>query len=105
MTRVVVKGRRGGTGFTPSLKLPDIANWFGLDYKLIKHMENGKIEINDKWQVQLSQFFYLFDMGLIELVVDMEKRQKSWRRSTPSAAACKVAMPRIDFAANKLRFD
>lgn len=105
MRRFVRKGQSGGQGWVPSLKLTDVAKWFGVDYKVIMHMESGVIPINDKWQVQLSQFFYLFDMGLIVLDVDMVKRTKTWRRATPVAPACKVARPRIDFTANKLTFD
>ena len=35
-----------------------------MDYSLILHMEDESLAITDKWQVQLSQFFYLLDMGL-----------------------------------------
>ncbi len=103
MTRLVHKGQPGP--FRPTLTLGDISKWFCVEYALIRQMESGQIHINDKWQVQLSQFFYLFDMGLIELKVDMAKRRKTLARATPSEPPCKVAMPRVDFLATKLKFD
>ena len=74
-------------------------------YAIIRHMEDGKLEINDEWQVKLSQFFYLLDMGFIEIRVDMKSRKKTWARATPSAPPCKESRPRVDFLAAKLKFD
>lgn len=104
LTRMVHKGQKGGP-FRPTVTLGDVAHWFDVDVTLISQMERGTVAISDKWQVQFSQFFYLLDMGLIELKVDMRKRKKTWVRATPSEPPCKEAMPRIDFAATKLRFD
>jgi hypothetical protein len=102
MARLVMRGQRGAP-FRPTVTLYDIARWFGVDYSLILHMEDESLAITDKWQVQLSQFFYLLDMGLIELKV--KGRHKSWARATPKTPPCKTPMPRIDFATNKLKFD
>jgi hypothetical protein len=66
-------------------------------------MENGRIEITDAWQVKLSQFFYLLDMGMIEIRVS--HKTKTWVRMTPTEAPCKEARPRVDFLATKLKFD
>jgi hypothetical protein len=104
MTRLVNKGFKGG-GFRPVVMLTDIAKWFGVGYDLIRHMENGRVPITDKWQVQLSQFFYLLDMGIIVLEVDMKNRHKRWTRNTQEPVPCKQPMPRVDFAAAKLKFD
>ena len=104
MGRMVNKGVKGGA-FRPVATLNDVAHWFSVDVTLIYQMERGTLSISDKWQVQLSQFFYLLDMGLIELKVDMKKRQKTWARATPAEPPCKTAMPRVDFLATKLRFD
>ncbi len=104
MTRLVHKGVKGG-GFRPVVLLTDIANWFGCHYDLIRHMESGRVPITEKWQVQLSQFFYLWDMGLIVLEVDTKNRHKKWKRTIAQPVPCKPAMPRVDFAAAKLRFD
>lgn len=103
LTRFVRKGQNAS--FRASITLGDIAHWFQVDYKLIMHMEDGRLAINDKWQVKLSQFFTLLDAGEIELHVDKKNRVKSWARATPKGPACKVPMPRIDFAAGKVRFD
>jgi hypothetical protein len=103
MTRLVNKGHRGGATYRPTLSLVDIAKWFGVDYALLLHMEDGSLAVTDKWQVQLSQFFYLLDMGLIELRV--KGRHKTWARAIPKEPPCKTPRPRIDFAAGKLKFD
>lgn len=107
MARLVNKGGSGGShaAFRPSPTVGDIAKWFRVDVQLIRHMEDGTLAITDKWQVQLSQFFYLLDMGLIELKVDMKNRHKSWVRAQPSEPPCKEPMPRVDFAAAKIKFD
>ena len=102
--RMVNKGQKGGP-FRPVVTLSDVAHWFVVDVTLIYQMERGTLEITDKWQVQFSQFFYLLDTGQIEIVVDMKRRKKTWRRATPAEPPCKAPMPRIDFAATKLRFD
>jgi hypothetical protein len=102
MARLVMRGQRGAP-FRPTVTLYDIARWFGVDYSLILHMEDESLAITDKWQVQLSQFFYLLDMGLIELKV--KGRHKTWARATPKTPPCKTPMPRIDFATTKLKFD
>lgn len=106
MTRLVHKGERGAP-FRPTVTLVDISKWFSVDYGLIRHMEDGRLEITDPWQIQLSQFFYLLDMGLIEIRVDMKSRTKKWVRVTPPAPPCKEARPRVDFlaAGPKLKFD
>lgn len=104
MARLVHKGQRGAP-FRPSVTLVDISKWFNVDYSLIRHMEKGHLEITDIWQIQLSQFFYLLDMGLIEIRVDMKSRTKSWVRSIPTEPPCKAPMPRVDFLAAKLKFD
>lgn len=106
MTRMVHKGQRGAP-FRPTVTLVDIANWFCVNYHHVKHMEDGSTEINDEWQVKFSQFFYLLDMGVIEIRVDRQSRRKTWARVTPSAPPCKEARPRVDFlaAGPKLKFD
>lgn len=106
MTRLVHKGNHGAP-FRQSVTLVDIANWFTVDYTTIRDYENGKKEITDDWQMKLSQFFYLFDMGLIAIKVDMKRRRKTWERATPSAPPCKEPRPRVDFlaAGPKLKFD
>jgi len=104
MGRMVHKGQKGAP-FRPTATLNDMSKWFGVDVTYIVQLENGKTTITDSWQVKLSQFFYLLDMGLIELRVDMKKRQKTWVRATPTAPPCKTPLPRIDFIAGKLRFD
>ena len=104
MTRLVHKGSHGAP-FRPSLTLVDIAAWFTVDYTCIRDMENGKREISDEWQVKLSQFFYLFDMGFIEIRVNMKSRRKTWSRATPAEPPCKEPRPRVDFLAAKLKFD
>lgn len=103
MTRLVNKGCKGG-GFRPVVMLTDVAKWFGVHYDLMRHMESGRVPINDKWQVELSQFFYLWDMGIISIDVDMKNRHKKWVRC-PAPTPCHKPMPRVDFAATKLRFD
>lgn len=102
MARYVIRGQRGAP-FRPTVTLYDIARWFDVDYSLILHMEDESLAITDKWQLQLSQFFYLLDMGLIELKV--KGRRKTWARATPKEPPCKTPMPRIDFATTKLKFD
>ncbi len=102
MGRLVSKGNRGAP-FRPTVTLVDISKWFNCHYDLIRHMEDGKIEITDEWQVKLSQFFYLLDMGLIE--VKVKGRHKTWARATPSEPPCKQPMPRVDFSATKLKWD
>lgn len=104
MTRLVHKGGQGAP-FRPTVTLVDISNWFDVDYSEIRHMEAGRREITDSWQVKLSQFFYLLDMGFIEIRVDMKNRKKTWARATPSEPPCKAKMPRVDFLAAKLKFD
>lgn len=104
LTRMVHKGQKGGA-FRPTVTLNDVSKWFCVDVTFIVQMESGRASITDKWQVQLSQFFYLLDMGLIEIRVDMKKRQKTWVRATPTEPPCKTPLPRIDFLANKLKFD
>ncbi len=101
MTRLVHKG--AGAPFRPSVTLVDISKWFNVDYSLIRHMETGRMAITDPWQIQLSQFFYLLDMGMIEIKV--AGRHKTWVRSTPVVPPCKAPMPRVDFLATKLKFD
>lgn len=103
MTRLVHKGQ--AAGFRPTVTLVDISKWFSVDYSAIRHMEDGRVEISDLWQVQLSQFFYLLDMGLIEIRVNSKTKRKTWARSTPAQPPCKAPMPRVDFAAAKLKFD
>jgi hypothetical protein len=103
MTRFVHKGEHAA--FRPTITLNDLAKWFGVGYTLMLHMENGRIDISDRWQVQLSQFFYLLDMGLIELRVGTKPKVKTWVRTAPSVAPCKEPKPRVDFLATKLRFD
>jgi hypothetical protein len=78
MTRLVHKGEHGAP-FRPSLTLVDISNWFSVDYTYIRDLENGRKVINDDWQMKLSQFFYLLDMGSIELKVNMKSRRKRGR--------------------------
>jgi hypothetical protein len=104
LTRLVHKGQRGAP-FRPTVTLVDISNWFSVDYTVIRNMEDGRLDINDKWQVSLSQFFYLLDMGFIEIRVDMKSRRKTWARVTPTEPPCKAKMPRVDFLAAKLKFD
>jgi hypothetical protein len=104
LTRLVHKGQRGAP-FRPTVTLVDISNWFSVDYTVIRNMEDGRLDINDKWQVSLSQFFYLLDMGFIEIRVDMKSRRKTWARVTPAEPPCKAKMPRVDFLAAKLKFD
>lgn len=102
MTRLVRKGQKGGAlRFT--VTLVDISKWFGVHYDLIRHMEDGRIAITDEWQVKLSQFFYLFDMGLI--VLKVKGRSKTWERATPVEPPCKPPMPRVDFLTTSLTFD
>lgn len=103
LARLVVHTGKPGGVFRPTVTLVDISKWFGVDYSTIRHMEDGKLEINDKWQIQLSQFFYLFDMGFIALRVN--KRSKTWVREVPATPPCKAPRPRVDFLANKLKFD
>ena len=106
MTRLVHKGERGAP-FRPTVTLVDISNWFCVEYTNIRDMENGVKEITDDWQMKLSQFFYLLDMGLIAIRVDMKRRKKTWERATPTAPPCKEPRPRVDFlaAGPKLKFD
>jgi hypothetical protein len=104
LARMVQHGRKG-MPFRPTATLNDVSHWFGVDVTLIYQMERGTLAISDKWQVQLSQFFYLLDMGLIVLNVNTKTRKKTWVRATPAEPPCKAPMPRIDFAATKLRFD
>ena len=104
MTRLIHRDERGAP-FRPSVTLVDISKWFSADYAFIRHMEDGDREITDEWQVKLSQFFYLLDMGLIELRVDMKRRKKTWVRATPVAPPCKEPRPRVDFLTAKLKFD
>ena len=106
MTRLVHKGERGAP-FRPTVTLVDIANWFCVEYTYIRDMENGAKVITDEWQMKLSQFFYLLDMGLIAIKVDMKRRRKTWERTTPDAPPCKEPRPRVDFlaAGPKLKFD
>ena len=104
MTRLVHKGERGAP-FRPSVTLVDVSKWFQSDYAVIRHMEDGKLEITDEWQVKLSQFFYLLDVGFIEIRVDMKSRRKTWARATPTSPPCKEPRPRVDFLAAKLKFD
>jgi len=104
LTRMVQKGKKGAP-FRPTCTLVDVSHWFSVDVTLIAQMERGQLLINDNWQIQLSQFFYLLDMGLIELMVDMKNRKKTWRRATPTEPLAKKPMPRVDFFANKLKFD
>lgn len=102
MTRLVRKGQKGGP-MRYTVTLVDISNWFGVHYDLIRHMEDGRIAITDEWQVKLSQFFYLLDVGLI--VLKVKGRHKTWERATPAEPPCKQPMPRVDFSATKLKFD
>lgn len=106
MTRLVHKGERGAP-FRPTVTLVDISKWFNVDYGFIRHMEDGRVDISDQWQVQLSQFFYLLDMGLIEIKVNMKNRSKTWIRAAPTEPPCKEARPRVAFlaAGPKLKFD
>lgn len=92
-----------GGVFRPTVTLVDISKWFGCHYDLIRHMENGRLAITDEWQVKLSQFFYLLDMGFIE--VRVKGRHKTWARTTPAAPPCKTPMPRVDFRTTSLTFD
>ncbi len=103
MTRLVHRGET--PSFRPSLTLVDISNWFTVDYVYIRDLENGKKVITDEWQVKLSQFFYMLDVGLIELKV--KGRKKTWARATPAEPPCKEARPRVAFlaAGPKLKFD
>ena len=103
LSRFIVHSGTPGGVFRPVVTLVDIAKWFNVDYSLIRHLEDGKRQITDTWQVQLSQFFYLLDMGLIEIRV--HKRSKTWVRATPKEPPCKAPMPRVDFLATKLKFD
>ena len=102
--RMVNKGVKGGA-FRPVITLNDVAHWFNVDVTLIYQMERGNLAISDKWQVQFSQFFYMLDMGLITIRVNMKSRTKVWVREVNPDPPCKTPMPRIDFAATKLRFD
>lgn len=103
LTRMI---HRGQLGFRPTLTIGDVARWFNVDHIWLRELESGRRKISDQWQIQLSQFFYLLDMGFIELQVDSKSRRKSWVRVTmPAAPPCKEARPRIDFATAKLKFD
>lgn len=102
MTRLVNKGVKGGA-MRLTVSLVDISKWFGVHYDLIRHMEDGRISITDEWQVKLSQFFYLLDMGFI--AVHAKGRHKTWARTTPAAPPCKSPMPRVDFLTTSLTFD
>lgn len=101
LARLVNHTGRGGGVFKPTVSLVDISKWFGVHYDLIRHMEGGRIPVSDDWQIKLSQFFYLLDMGYIE--VRVKGRHKTWARATPTVPPCKSPMPRVDFAAPKLK--
>lgn len=104
LSRLVQHTQRYGGAYRPTVTLVDISKWFNVTYDLIRHMEDGRKPINDQWQVQLSQFFYLYDMGII--VLKVKGRNKTWARALPGEAApCKAPMPRVDFSATKLKFD
>jgi len=101
LTRLVYKGQK--SSFRTTVTLGDVSNWFGVTSDLMRHIEDGKIQISDEWQVKLSQFFYLLDMGLIE--IKLQGRHKIWARATPTEPPCKEPRPRVDFSATKIKFD
>ena len=103
LTRMLHKGE---LGFRPSVTIVDVARWFDVKDMWLRNLEDGRVKISDAWQVKLSQFFYLYDMGFIELRVDMKARRKNWVRvAEPKAPPSKEPRPRVDFATTKLKFD
>ena len=85
------------------LSLRDVANWFGVDRKLVYLHKDGR-PLNDFWQKAYSDFFHLWDNGMLRIEFDL-RGKKILVRCKPVVPPKKKLKPYIEFEDMSLRLD
>ena len=84
----------------------DVANWFGVEVRLVRMHMNGLREINNFWQVAYSQFFEMMDEGVLQIRFDGRKKQLvKVERPAGTPPPKKKLRPFVDFSTMRLGLD